>query len=217
MTKEKGPGQVALTSVFVFLGLVTFFSDSPADALVLRTRINPLPAVPMDGQDLVRLLRRQHIAINFIRASTDPVVRPARRAGTLRDILTVLVSETHVYRYLIISGHLVLYPATEGYEQVVTIPRDVYQKVPRMTAATAYVEWLRTHLPEFGDLVPPALIGDPRARAYTDSVSLKPSGRILDHLVGLLGDDSTLLFAIETARSGKPMFVFYRLPPGEHR
>ncbi len=181
-------------------------------ASILDFSVASVPSLPLDAGSLVELLRReQHVPINFIRATSERAVRLSAGPDALGRVLDEFCARDAAYRYQVVGGRLILYPADSKYEEYISIPQALCGKTPRLVAAREYTKWLRVAVRGFEDLLYPGVKGDPRAHAYTDSVALQPSAQIIEHFVQLLGDDETLMFSIEPAASGKPIIALYSL------
>jgi hypothetical protein len=103
----------------------------------------------------------------------------------------------------------VLYPVAPEFQAI--LDHVVIQSKPRQAAVELYVDVLRKEVPALSDLVPPILFGDERRPMYSEVVSLREIGRVIEHFVELLGQDKTLYFEFIKARSGLPSLVFGRL------
>jgi hypothetical protein len=149
--------------------------------------------------EAVYALRNQdHVGISFVEiASTTPVTLEFTSAE-LGLVLDALVKQVPAYRYEVVGEHLFLYPRGELFDGKYDVK---IKKTTRLNVATKYTEWLR-RFPEFATVVPPAIRGNPNAGVYAEDVSISGPGRIVDHLLQLLGDDKEAVVSIVFARSG---------------
>jgi hypothetical protein len=124
-------------------------------------------------------------AVSFIDTGQQGVVTLTLKGATVTEILEKIAAQNPAYRSEVISGRDVLYPAAPGYQALVD--------------------------DAFADLVPPVLFGDDRMPIFSDKVTLRPRGRVIEHFVDLLGQDRSLYFGFIQARSGLPSLVFDRV------
>jgi hypothetical protein len=148
-------------------------------------------------------------AVSFLDTGQQGVVTLTLKGATVTEILEKIAAQNPAYRSEVISGRDVLYPAAPGYQAFVD---DIYiQDQARQAATERYVEMLERTVPAFADLVPPVLFGDDRMPIFSDKVTLRPRGRVIEHFVDLLGQDRSLYFGFIQARSGLPSLVFDRV------
>jgi len=151
-------------------------------------------------------------AISFIDSDQRSVVSLNLRNATVEEVLSKIVAQSSAYRSENIAGREVLYPAAPEFQA--TVDNVEIQRKPRQEATELYVDLLRRAVPAFPRLVPPVLFGDNRMPIYSDEVTLRPKGRVIEHFVDLLGEDHRLYFKFIEARSGLPSLEFERLSCG---
>jgi hypothetical protein len=167
----------------------------------------PNPQVP----DLVAELRgKWHVPISFIEAAGKPQeLKITEGLRPLREVITLLVKQLPFYRFEVIRDRMVLYSVDAKY--VYDVTGVEIQNLSRIEAANLYVDQLRSRFPEFAELVGPPILGDINSPVFTEPVRLNRSGRVIDHLVQLLGDDPQTVFSLGPARSGVPVLWFDRV------
>jgi hypothetical protein len=148
-------------------------------------------------------------AVSFIDSGQRSVVSLDLRDATIEEVLSKIAAQSSTYRNESIAGRDVLYPTAPEFQA--TVDNVDIQHQPRQEATELYVDLLRRAVPAFPRLVPPVLFGDNRMPIYTDKVSLRPKGRVIEHFVDLLGEDHSLYFKFIKARSGLPSLEFERL------
>jgi hypothetical protein len=193
-----------LPYVLTLMGVTSLFAPSELKAIDIKVENASVSSV-------VQLLRTQKCAaISFIEAAQPGTVSLNFERATVSEILSEIVRQDPAYRSETIRGRDVLYPAVPEFQAVVG---DVdIQSQPRQAATELYVHLLRNAVPAFSDLVPPVLFGDNRMQIYSDKVTLRPKGRVIEHFVDLLGKDQGLYFEFIEARSGAPSLDFDDVP-----
>jgi hypothetical protein len=188
--------------VLTLMGVTSLFAPSELKAIDIKIENASVSSV-------VQLLRTQECAaISFIEAAQSGTVSLSFERATVAEILSEVVRQDTAYRSETLGGRDVLYPAAPEFQAVVG---DVeIQPQPRQAATELYVDLLRNAVPAFSDLVPPVLFGDDRMPIYSDKVTLRSKGRVIEHFVDLLGKDQDLYFAFIEARSGAPSLEFER-------
>ena len=156
---------------------------------------------------VIQLLRERECApVSFIDiAQPAPISLDLRRA-TVAEVLRQIAKSNPVFRAETIDCRDVLYPARPEFQKVVD--GVVIQSMSRLDASYDYLDRLNKEVPAFADLVPPLLFGDFRHPIYADHVSLRAKGRVIEHLVDLLGEDRALYFEFTRAMSGVPELFF---------
>ena len=155
----------------------------------------------------VQLLRRQACApVSFIAAARGGTVSLSVRGATVAEVLRQIAAQDPTYRAETIAGREVLYPAAPEF-QVALAGIDI-ASTPRLEASYRYLERLRRDVPAFSTLAPPMVIGDSRHPIFSQKVTLRPTGRVIEHLVDLLGQNPDLYFEFGKAMSGVPELDF---------
>lgn len=166
-------------------------------------------AVNRPVPDVVAALRAHYCSpISLIVCNKSSLVDDGMLGETADSALKSIASQSGCYKFITIGQRLVLYPAGSEYDNAVN---DVQIKqLPRIEAADAYVSLLRTkgYLP---DLVSAPIVGDDRSPVFRDKVSLRTTGRVIDQLIDLLGNDRSLYLEVRTAPSGHPYINFERV------
>jgi hypothetical protein len=160
--------------------------------------------------EIVDLLHSRYCAaVSFVPAVPPGAATVDAADATVPEVLSQIARSNPAYRSETIAGREVLYPATPEF-QIVVDHVDVKSK-PRLDATGLYLDLLRKEVPAFSQLWPPFMIGNPRHPVYSDVVTLRARGRIIEHLVDLLGQNERVYFEIIEARSGVPVVVFEQL------
>ena len=166
----------------------------------LKTGTVPVKAV-------IQLLRDQECSpVSFIDVAHSAPISLDLRRVTAADVLRRIAQSNPGFRAETIDGRDVLYPARPEFQKVVDAV--VIQSTPRWDASIDYVDRLNKEVPAFADLVSPFVFGDSRHPILSDRVSLRPKGRVIEHLVDLLGEDRALYFEFTRAMSGVPELLF---------
>jgi hypothetical protein len=152
---------------------------------------------------------RECAAVSFIDSGQRSIVSLNLRDATAEEVLSKIAAQSSTYRSEKIAGRDVLYPAAPEFQAIVSNV-DI-QRQPRQEATEIYVGLLRRTVPALSGLIPPVLFGDSRMPIYSDKVTLRPRGRVIEHFVDLLGEDHSLYFSFVRARSGLPSLDFERL------
>jgi hypothetical protein len=164
--------------------------------------------------ELVQSLRAEHhVPISFIEAKIDTnkssVLNLDLNNSTVSDLLNQVVADLPAYCWEEIEGRLVLYPNAAKYKLQVHVKGITNMK--RIEAVDEYLSQLRAQQAEFADLLNPAIKGDDTAPLYSEPVSLRESGAVLQHFVELLGNDPKVVFSIVATKAGPPMYVLDRI------
>lgn len=160
---------------------------------------------------IVRELRQSYRSpLSFVQAEPPADVAFPEDQENIPSILDALVAQATSYRWREVAARKVLYPKDPAWDTIVS--RIEINDVPRIHAATAYVRKLRDQAPALRVEAPP-IKGDPRARLFTERVSLQSTSSLVEHLVQLLGVDQWLVFTIEWTRSGQRVLHFDRVNP----
>jgi hypothetical protein len=204
-----------MISTILFSSLLAALSSSSVLDLPVANQV----FANVTAQSIVDQLREEFRApINFIGAGDDTRATFTVSQGTIMDVLEQLVAQIPEYRFVDISGRIVVYPQASGYDSIITLPSSQYVNVPRWQAAVNYVAEMTRQMPGLRNLLPPPLIGNPNASLYADTVTLSESAPILQHLVQLLAVDPDVSFFVGPAPSGLPMLYLLRFPGvGEQR
>jgi len=167
----------------------------------------PAAAANRSIADAVRSLRDRFCSpVSFIvRRGEDELVEDVALGATIGDALSAIAHQTAHYKLELINDRYVLYPVEPEYGRAVE--GVAIEQLPRIEAADAYVNLLRARN-IFPDLVSAPIIGDDRAAAYRDKVTLRPAGRVIDQLIDILGKDQSLFMEIFYAPTGRPYIVF---------
>jgi hypothetical protein len=132
----------------------------------------------------------------------------------LREALDQFVRTREGYTYSLAGDRLMVYPKPGPFEKVIS-GLDI-KNVPRLEATVAFLEHLKRTDPECGSLIPPGIMGDPRAPLYTDPISLPNEATVLEHFAALLGDNPNVVFSIlDGPRSGTRLFVLDQVKSNE--
>jgi hypothetical protein len=159
----------------------------------------------------VRLLRDvRHVPIHFVQADERIEGIELESQGDLAMELGALVARVPAYQWTEIAGHSILYPRTAVWDA--PIGGVQITGLPRLEAAAKFVAQVRAAVPELADLAEPPMIGDPRSPVYRQTVSLRPEGSILEHLVELAGPYSRIAFTIERGPFGDRVLHFGQVP-----
>lgn len=151
-------------------------------------------------------------AVSFIDSGQRSAVSMNLRDATVEEVLSKIAAQSSTYRNENIAGRNVLYPTAPEFQA--TVDNVDIQHQTRQEATELYVDLLRLAVPAFPRLVPPVLFGDNRMPVYSDKVTLRSKGRVIEHFVDLLGKDHGLYFKFIKARSGLPALEFERLSCG---
>jgi hypothetical protein len=163
----------------------------------------------------VQLLRdRECSPVSFIDVSHSAPISLDLHRVMAAEVLQRIAKSNPAFRAETIDSRDVLYPAGAAFQRIVD-GIDI-QSMPRLDAADRYLERLHQE-PAFAHLVSQVILGDPRHPIFTAKVSLRAKGRVIDHLVDLLGEDPALYFEFTRAMSGVPELRFLRISCGESR
>jgi hypothetical protein len=156
---------------------------------------------------VVQLLRRQECApVSFIAAPGERTVSLNVHGATVAEVLRQIAAQDPAYRAETIAGREVLYPAAPEFQLAIS-GIDI-ASTSRLDAAYRYLDRLGRDVPAFSTLAPPMVIGDSRHPIFSQKVTLRPTGRVIEHLVDLLGQNPDLYFQFSKAMSGVPELVF---------
>jgi hypothetical protein len=148
--------------------------------------------------DAVNTLREKHgVPLSFVEADTAGTVTLALTDSSVEDVLTSIVAQAKDYRFGVVQGHLALYPKDAKYELRLEDLHVV--KEPRIGAAQEVVQNLRLRAP-FAHLAPPLISGvmglGQKPPLYTDLVTLKERGTVVEALVGLAGSSPSVVISV---------------------
>ncbi len=154
---------------------------------------------------VVAVMRERYCAgVSFIPAPGDQRLSLAVHGGSVEQVLQEIAAQKPVYRHETIGGHDVVYPATPEFQAVLG-GVDVRQ-TGRFTAIYKYLPQLKTAVPFFGRLAGPNMVsfGGPELAFFSQPVSVRERGRVIDQLVDLLGANPRIYMTFVTAPSGVP-------------
>ena len=192
--------------VLLFCVLTTKATIASGSTQVFDIRVENVPV-----SNVVQFLRAQQCAsVSFIEAAQAGRVSLDLQQVTVEEVLLNIAKQNPAYRSESIRGRDVLYPVAPEFQAI--LDHVAIQSKTRQAAVELYVDVLRKEVPALSNLVPPILFGDERRPMYSDVVSLRERGRVIEHFADLLGQDKTLYFEFIKARSGLPSLVFGRLP-----
>ena len=156
---------------------------------------------------VIQLLRsRECSPVSFVDVAHPAPISLDLRHVTAAEVLRQIAKSTPAYLAETIDGREVLYPATAEFQKVVD--GVVIQSMPRLDASYDYLDRLNKEVPAFANLAAPFVLGDSRHPIFSDRVSLRAKGRVIEHLVDFLGQDRALYFEFITAMSGVPELNF---------
>jgi hypothetical protein len=165
---------------------------------------------------VIQLLRDQQCAaVSFIGVARTRTISLDLHGVAVGEVLQEIAKWAPGYRAETINGRDVLYPATPPFQTV--LDGIEIRELPRVEACDRYLERLRKEVPAFADLAAPVVYGDSRHPIYSTKVSLRPRGRVIEHLVDLLGPDPNVYFEFDKAPSGVPALSFERVKCGGPR
>ncbi len=163
--------------------------------------------------ETINTLRQKYkVPVCFVSVSDEKQAAPelGDEEVNLRTALDEDVQAHNSYAYALVSDRLILHPKSGPFTKVVG--RVHIRNVPRLEAMMAFVEHLKETHTEFGNLGGPGMKGDPRAPLYTDLVSLREEGTVLEHFAALLGDDPNVVFSVvDGARPATRIVVLEQL------
>lgn len=161
----------------------------------------------VEVQVVVALLRASYkVPISFIEAEDGPRLTLDVAEGPLKGLLDKIVLQSPEYRYAVVGGRLVLYPNLPLYDAVVEGVQIT--NLSRLEAGLAYALHLNREVPGFERLAGPVLKGAENSPVYKAVVSLSPRDTVLNHLVQLLGTDTTVVFSIRKTQSGGLVLLY---------
>jgi hypothetical protein len=197
-------------------GIVLQATSPPAStAIPPRDRTFDLKVENVSVSALIEQLRgRECSPVSFIDVPQSPPISLNLRRTTAAEVLQGIAKSNPAFRTETIASRDVLYPAGPAFQKIVD-GIDI-QSMPRLEAADRYLERLHQE-PAFAHLVSQVILGDPRHPIFTAKVSLRAKGRVIDHLVDLLGEDPALYFEFTRAMSGVPELRFLRIGCGGSR
>lgn len=146
--------------------------------------------------------------ISFIDRRGGEVVEIDVLGPDVESVLATIARQTGTYSYEKVNGRSVLYPSDGVFQRKVAWTGA--RAVSRVDAADAYVLFLRNN-GIFRELLLTPIVGNPNASVYSEKISIRGQGRIVDQLIDLLGDDAELYLELPQAPSGRPFIRFRRL------
>ncbi|HXO51136.1 MAG TPA: hypothetical protein VN888_08925 [Mycobacterium sp.] len=200
--------RIAPILVFVLLcAALRQAKGSPAESVPKPSRPIEITVQGTSATAIVQLLRRQECApVSFIATAGARTVSLNVHGGTVAEVLRRIAAQDPAYRAETIAGREVLYPATPEFQLAIS-GIDI-ASTSRLDAAYRYLDRLGRDVPAFSTLAPPMVIGDSRHPIFSQKVTLRPTGRVIEHLVDLLGQNPELYFEFHKAMSGVPELVF---------
>jgi hypothetical protein len=150
------PVLLALIAATVLSTAAARTAEQGVDGIDLEITDTTVPAV-------IGILRTTHCAaVSFIQAPGDQRVTLALRKASMDRVLRELATQQPAYRYEMIAGHHVLYPASPEFQAVV---RGVQIKdMERFPAADKYLLSLRKAVPALARLAGPPRCSPGRSR-----------------------------------------------------
>jgi hypothetical protein len=159
---------------------------------------------------VIQLLRDQQCAaVSFIERAPAGAISLDLHGVAVGEVLQEIAKRAPGYRAETIDGRDVLYPARPEFQTV--LDGVEIQATPRLEATDRYLERLRKEVPALAELYSMVVIGDSRHPIFGAKVSLRPRGRVIEHLVDLLGQDPKLYFEFGKAMSGVSELIFMRV------
>jgi hypothetical protein len=156
---------------------------------------------------VIQLLRsRECSPVSFVDVANAAPIRLDLRHVTATEVLRQIAKSNRSYLAETIDGRDVLYPERPEFQKVVD--GVVIQSMPRLDASYDYLGRLRKEVSAFANLAAPFVLGDSRHPIFSDRVSLRAKGRVIEHLVDFLGQDRALYFEFIRAMSGVPELNF---------
>jgi hypothetical protein len=188
-------------------------APTPADYTDLSTK--SLSGFSVEGatiSQIVQTLRRiYNLPINFVQAPRETPLYLGVFEGTVMGFLDAVTKQGTEYEYEFTKGRLFVYPRDPAYDVEINDVRIT--SLPRLSAAGEYVKLIQEWIPDLAQLIPPWVMGNPKASLYQEPVTIEGSGRILDHLIQLLGNDTSLSVSIHPTASGRPGLSFHTQRP----
>jgi hypothetical protein len=151
------------------------------------------------------LIDRQKVPLSYVGEPKEPRITIDLESAPLDELLREVLTQAPAFRYERIRGHLVLYPKDALFHRTLRDVRIVGRE--RSDAANDLVKLLRTRYGEFRDWRGLVTMGDSESPLFTQKVTLPGQGRVIDLLVGLLGDDEALIFTVSWNDAFKGMVM----------
>lgn len=205
-----GGGLLALLSAGGAFGRVRAGNKPQTSAKVpiLNLPVNRFSMQQAEAFDIIKQLRRYGVPLSFINAPDNYKFDVKVSAGTVQDVLKQMVSQHPLYTWREMMGRVVVFPNQPKYT---TLLRGIDIKgVSRVEAVIRYSAYLKKHVAGF-DNIGFALIGNPDAALFTDTVNLASHGTVLQLFVELLGQNSMTVFSIAPLNDGTVMLGFYEV------
>jgi hypothetical protein len=181
-------------------------SASPPPAVRSITLHIEHAAVP----EIVDLLRKRACAaVSFIPAVPPGEASIEASGATVPEVLGQIARRNPIYRSETIAGRDVLYPSTPEFQRV--LDHVEIESKPRQAATEIYVDRLRKEVPAFLQLLAPMIIGNAGNPVYTDIVSLRARGRVIEQLMDLVGQNKRVYLEFFQAKTGRPAVIFTQL------
>jgi hypothetical protein len=161
--------------------------------------------------EAIRIVRATyHIPVSFIESSlrqdNSKKIYINLQNVRIKDVLDSVKDQAKGYTYGVVENHLIIYPQSPKYSLEVT--GVTISSTPRVKAADEYAKHLREHFEDFKGFAGSIMRGQPNAPLYTEQVSLKPSGTVLEHLAQLLGRSQAVVFSIVHTQSSAAIIIF---------
>lgn len=178
---------------------------------VLKLPIKDFSMQQAEAFDIVLQLRKYGVAISFINAPDEYKFDVKVSAGTVQDVLKQMVSQHPLYTWREMMGRVVVFPNQPKYT---TLLKGIDIKgVSRVEAAIQYSAYLKKHVAGF-DSIGVALMGNPDAALFTDTVNLASHGTVLQLFMELLGRNSLNVFSVTPSNDGTMLLSFNEVQPG---
>lgn len=204
----KPPLVLALLSVVAVTGRAAGVPGSPVEVLdcstnslsggdLLATRIGTARFLGVRMEQAIwRLREEHHVPVSFVDAPDDDrTVRYDGSGDSLQELLVGLTKQAPSYRYEIVDGRLVVFPKDPKYDLRLRLAG--ISKTERHSAAAEYVQQLKKQHAGFDRWYGPIAFGtNPDHWIFKETVSLRPVGRVIEHLVDLAGPNAELSFHV---------------------
>lgn len=152
---------------------------------------------------VIAMMRERYCAgVSFIPAPGDQRLRLAVHGASVEQVLQEIAARKPVYRHETIGGHDVVYPATPEFQAVLG-GVDV-RETGRFAAIYKYLPLLKAQVPALARLAGPNMFGNLQLAFFTQPVSVRERGRVIDQLMDLLGANPRIYMTFVTAPTGVP-------------
>lgn len=152
---------------------------------------------------VIAMMRERYCAgVSFIPAPGDQRLRLAVHGGSVEQVLQKIATQKPAYRLETIGGHAVVYPASPEFQAVLG-GVDV-RETGRFAAIYKYLPFLKAQVPALARLAGPNMFGNLDLPFFTQPVSVRERGRVIDQLMDLLGANPRIYMTFVTAPTGVP-------------